>query len=455
MDVVTSAVEVHPGERLPAWLRRAADAGLAPGDDPDLRLRKRMLLLVVLFTTTTIAVLLLATLAPGDPRSAAVPLLYFVVSLLGIAHLVRTKRIELLLYSQLVMVLVLPAVQQWLLGGFVASAASVLYSMNAAVLAVVLVGPRRARWWFVAFAAVVVLSGLLDGWLVRTVESPDVPIVLFFVVTIIGVGLIVWLPLAFFVEARRRLVVELDRTIAELDRERQRSETLLLTILPAQIAQRLKDGEHPIADRYDEVAVLFADIVAFTPTSARLDPAEVIAGLNQIFTAFDRLAAEEGLEKVKTIGDAYMVVGGAPQRGPDPVARVTRMAVRMQLATEQLTFGGQPLVMRIGVDVGPVVAGVIGEAKFAWDLYGDVVNTAARMESHGVPGRVQMTQRFRDRLPDGYQVQERGPVEVKGKGALRTYLLAETSATSSSTSGETQAAAISRNSGSSLRAGDR
>jgi class 3 adenylate cyclase len=131
------------------------------------------------------------------------------------------------------------------------------------------------------------------------------------------------------------------------------------------------------------------------------------------------------------------------------------MAVRMQQATERLTFGGQPLVMRIGVDVGPVVAGVIGEAKFAWDLYGDVVNTAARMESHGVPGRVQMTQRFRDRLPDGYRVQERGLVEVKGKGALRTYLLAETSATSSSTSGETQAAAIARNSGSSLSAGDR
>jgi guanylate cyclase len=425
VEEVPSAVEVHPAERLPAWLRRAADAGLAPGDDAGLRLRKRMLLLVVMFTTTTIAVLLLATLAPGDPRSAVVPAVYFVVSVLGIVHLVRTKRIELLLYSQLVMVLVLPAVQQWLLGGFVASASSVLYSMNAAVLAVVLVGPHRARWWFVAFASIVVFSGVLDPWLVRTVDPPDVPIVLFFVVTIIGVGLIVWLPLAFFVEARRRLVVELDRKNAELDRERQRSEALLLTILPAQIAQRLKDGEHPIADRYDEVAVLFADIVSFTPTSARLDPSQVIEGLNTIFTTFDRLAAELGLEKVKTIGDAYMVVGGAPSRSSDAVERVARMAVLMQRATAGLTFGEQPLRMRIGMDVGPAVAGVIGEAKFAWDLYGDVVNTAARMESQGLPGRVQMTERFRNRLPAGYAWEERGLVDIKGKGPLRTYLLTD------------------------------
>ncbi len=423
MSEPTSAVEVNPAERLPAWVRRLVDAGLAPGDDPELRLRKRMLLLVVLLTTVIIAVLLAATLGPGDPRSAVIPAVYFVVSVVGIVHLVRTKRIEVLLYSQLVMVLLLPAVQQWRLGGFVASAASVLYSMNAAVLAVVLVGPRRARWWFVAFAGVVVVSGLLDGWLVRTVTAPDVPIVLFFVVTIIGVGLLVWLPLAFFVEARRRLVVELDRKNAELENERRRSETLLLTILPAEIAQRLKDGQRPIADRYEHVAVLFADIVEFTPTSAGMDPTEVIDGLNRIFTAFDRLAADLALEKVKTIGDAYMVVAGAPMPSTDAVERIARMAEAMLAAAAGLTFGEQPLRIRVGVDAGPVVAGVIGEAKFAWDLYGDVVNTAARMESQGVPGRVQMTARFRDALPARWQVEQRGLVDIKGKGPLETFLL--------------------------------
>ena len=244
-----------------------------------------------------------------------------------------------------------------------------------------------------------------------------------FVVTIIAVGLLAWLPLAFFVEARRRLVAELDAKNAELERERQRSEALLLTILPAGIAARLKDGERPIADRYPEVAVLFADIVAFTPSSERMDPDEVITSLNEIFTRFDRLASSLGLEKVKTIGDAYMVVAGAPEPRPDAADRIAEMALAMTSAASEMSFGGRPLQVRVGLDVGPVVAGVIGEAKFAWDLYGDVVNTASRMESHGVPGRVHMTERFRDRLSDRYGWQERGLVEVKGKGRLRTYLL--------------------------------
>lgn len=419
----SSAIEVNPAERLPKPVRSVVDAGLAPGDDPELRLRKRMLLLVVLISTSVIALALLATLAVGDPRAAVAPGIYVVGSAVGVGHLVRTKAIGLLLYSQLVMVLLLPALQQWLLGGFVASAGSVLYAMNAAVLAVVLVGARRARWWLAAFATVVVVTGLLDGWLTETVPPADVPLALFFVVTIIAVALLAWLPLTFFVESRRRLVSELDAKNVELDRERQRSEALLLSILPDDIAARLKNGERPIADRYVEVAVLFADIVGFTPTTERMDPDEMISELNSIFTRFDRIAAQLGLEKVKTIGDAYMVVAGAPTPRSDAAERIVQMAVAMQAAAAEMAFGPSPLQIRIGVDVGPVVAGVIGEAKFAWDLYGDVVNTAARMESHGVPGRVQMTRRFAERLPPGHRWEERGPVEVKGKGVLTTYLL--------------------------------
>lgn len=420
-----SAVEVNPAERLPAWARRLVDAGLSPDDDPESRLRKRMLLLVVLITTTVITATVIGTIAVGDARSTATPVVYGVVSAIGVLHFVRTKRSAFLLYSQLLMVLLLPAVQQWLLGGFVASASSVLYSVNAALLAVVLVGPSRARWWFLAFAGVVVLSGLLDGWLTRTVTPADVPIVLFFVVTIITVGLLAWLPLAFFVEARRLLIAELDAKNAELAREQQRSESLLLNVLPAEIAERLKSGEHPIADRYDEVAVLFADIVGFTPIAQRLDPTEVIQSLNGLFTRFDRLASSMGLEKIKTIGDAYMVVAGAPRADPDAVGRTAEMALAMIEASKDVHLGDRALTMRIGIDAGPVVAGVIGESKFAWDLYGDVVNTAARMESHGVPGRVQITERVRDRLPAGVGVEDRGLVEVKGKGPMRTFLLGE------------------------------
>jgi adenylate cyclase len=418
-----SAVEVNPAERLPKWLRRSVDCGLSADDDPRTRLRKRMLLLIVYFATAVITVTVLSTLAFGDPRSAIAPAIYGLGSVVGVVHLIRTKRSGVLLYSQLLMVLLLPALQQWLLGGFVASAGAVLYSMNAALLAVVLVGPRAARWWFVAFAVVVAVSGAADGWLTRAVKPTDVPLALFFVVTITVVGLLAWLPLAFFVEARRRLVAELDAKNLELDRERQRSEALLLNILPAQIARRLKAGERPIADRHALVAVLFADIVGFTPASQAVDPSEVIRFLNKLFTRFDRLAATLGLEKVKTIGDAYMVVGGAPTDRPDAVARIAQMARQMIDVAGELTFGGSRLQLRIGIDAGPAVAGVIGESKFAWDLYGDVVNTASRMESHGIPGQVQLTERAWRMLPDGLAAHERGVIDVKGKGAMRTYLL--------------------------------
>lgn len=423
MSEAVAAIEVNPAERLPRWVQRFADIGSDPADDPGTRLRKRMLLLVVLFATLTITVAIAGTLAVGDVRSLVTPAIYLVVSVVGIGVLLATRRIGVLLYSQLTAILVLPAMQQWMLGGFAASAGSVLYTLNAALLAVVLVGPRRARWWLLAFASVVVLSGLVDPWLTRNVRPADVPVTLFYVVTVIAVGMIAWLPLAFFVESRRRLVAELDRANAELDAERRRSDALLLNILPPGIASRLKDGERPIADRYDEVAVLFADIEGFTPSVQGVDPEDLIHTLNQVFTRFDRLAAASGMEKVKTIGDAYMAVSGAPEPHADAVTRAARMALQMQGACEGLALAGRPLRIRVGLDVGPVVGGVIGEAKFAWDLYGDVVNTAARMESHGVAGRVQVTERFARRVGPPFGAVERGAMEVKGKGTLRTYFL--------------------------------
>jgi adenylate cyclase len=426
MSAADSAVEVNPAERLPQWLRRLVDVGQDPADDPDTRLRKRMSMLVVIISSAIIAAGLLGTLPLGDLRSTVAPTVYWGLSAVGVVHLMRTRRVEVLLYSQLVMVLLLPAVQQWLLGGFVASAGSVLYSMNAALLAVVLVGPRQARWWLISFAAVIAVSGLADGWLQRTVTPSGVPIVLFFVVTMVLVGLIAWLPLAFFVGARHRLVTELDKKNVELQAERRRSEQLLLNILPQEIADRLKKGEHPIADRHQDVAVLFADIVGFTPASSDQDPAEIINTLDVVFSRFDRLAESLRLEKVKTIGDAYLVVAGAPHASDDAVDRITTMAVLMLEAARGLSIGPTPLQLRLGIDVGPVVAGVIGESKFAWDIYGDVVNTAARMESHGLPGEVHITSRVRDRLGPGITARARDPIEIKGKGLMQTYLLDRT-----------------------------
>jgi class 3 adenylate cyclase len=215
------------------------------------------------------------------------------------------------------------------------------------------------------------------------------------------------------VRGRRALAVEQDR-----------SERLLLNVLPSPIAARLKQGEAVIADRFPEVTVLFVDLVDFTQSSDRSTPERVVQVLDDLFTAFDRLAERHGLEKIKTIGDAYMAVGGLPAPRPDHAEAVAEMALAVrEEVPRHLDPSGQPLALRIGIDTGPVVAGVIGTTKFSYDLWGDTVNTASRMESQGVVGCIQVTERTYRRLRDRYRFERRGPIQVKGKGELVTWFL--------------------------------
>jgi class 3 adenylate cyclase len=206
--------------------------------------------------------------------------------------------------------------------------------------------------------------------------------------------------------------------------EQQRSERLLLNVLPAPIAERLKAGEAVIADAFPEVTVLFADLVDFTRSSRRSSPAQVVATLNELFSTFDRLAQHHGLEKIKTIGDAYMVAGGLPEPRPDHAQAVAELALAMrEEVARRADPSGRPLAVRIGIDTGPVEAGVIGTSKFSYDLWGDTVNTASRMESHGIPGCIQTTARTYQRLQAGYRFQRRGPIPVRGMGEMVTYFL--------------------------------
>jgi adenylate cyclase len=209
-----------------------------------------------------------------------------------------------------------------------------------------------------------------------------------------------------------------------LAEEERKSEHLLLNILPAAIAGRLKEKEQTIADRFAEVSILFADIVGFTRMSAHMPPDAVVAMLNEIFSSFDQLTERHGLEKIKTIGDAYMVVGGLPEPRADHLQAIAELALDMREAVEHLPpHNGEHLQIRIGINTGPVVAGVIGKNKFAYDLWGDAVNTAARMESSGVPGHIQVTQAVYLGLRERYLFEERGTVSIKGKGDMTTYFL--------------------------------
>ena len=209
-----------------------------------------------------------------------------------------------------------------------------------------------------------------------------------------------------------------------LAREQAKSERLVLNILPASIAQELKREERTIADSFPAVTVMFADIVGFTELAAQTEPIEVVEILNVIFSEFDQLTEEHGLEKIKTIGDAYMVVGGLPEPKPNHAAAIANMALDMQARIAEYCMDtGQHLSIRIGINTGPVIAGIIGTKKFIYDLWGDTVNIASRMESHGIPGSIQVTEATYQCLKSHYLFEERGTVKVKGKGPMNCYLL--------------------------------
>jgi adenylate cyclase len=387
-------------------------------EQEDEALRRRTLLLSVGIITPLASVWTVTYWLLGLPRAAAIPLGYQVVSGLSLLHFARTRRYRFFRASQLLLMLLLPFLLAWSLGGFVASSGVMLWALVSPLGALMFQGARPAVYWLGAFLVLTVVSGFLEGVLASQATAiPESVIVAFFVMNFCAVSGVSYALLHYFVRQR-------ERAMDALRVEREKSERLLLNVLPQPIANRLKTQEGIIADGHSDVTVLFADIVDFTPLSERLVPEQVVALLDEIFTAFDALADEQGLEKIKTIGDAYMVAGGLPVPRRDHVQAVAEMALGMLEAVARCAERFHaPLSVRIGIDTGPVVAGVIGRRKFIYDLWGDTVNTASRMESHGVPGAIQATRAVYERLSDRYEFEERGSVSVKGKGAMTTYLL--------------------------------
>jgi adenylate cyclase len=394
-------------ERLPIWARRLVTIGALPEDGEDERLRKASLVLTATMITV-MAVVWVATYASlGLYLSAGIPLAYQVISIVSLIALARTGRFDVFRTSQLALIMLLPVLLQWSLGGFASSSAVMLWALISPLAALVL-APRPLPL-FVAYLTLTATSGLLEPFL-SPKSVPATVNVLFFVLNVGAVSLVVYLLLRYFTQG--------------LAAEREKSENLLLNVLPASIARRLKDGEHPLADRFEEATVLFADLVGFTPMSEQLSPEEVVELLDDLFSQFDAMAERHGLEKIKTVGDAYVVVGGVPEPATEAAEEVAKMAVEMvALVAAHPVPSGENLSLRIGIDIGPVVAGVIGQKKFTYDLWGDTVNTASRMESHGIAGQIQVTPRAYRRLSKHFQFEQREPLVVKGKGRMAPYLL--------------------------------
>jgi len=210
----------------------------------------------------------------------------------------------------------------------------------------------------------------------------------------------------------------------ELQAEKSKSDALLLNILPASIVERMRRGEVEIADRFPEATILFSDLVGFTHLAGRSSPGQIIEILNNLFSSFDDLAKRLRLEKIKTIGDAYMVAGGLPEQQPDHAVAVAEMALGMIEAVRRIgTQFGETLEARIGIHSGDVVAGIIGQHRFIYDVWGDTVNTASRLESSGLPNRIQISEATYQRIRERFHCEPRGPVEMKGKGTMQTYFL--------------------------------
>jgi adenylate cyclase len=398
-------------QRLPATLHRLAEIGVSPTDSHELRVRKTVLVLSSVLVATLSSVWVVSYAILGLWASAVIPFVYQVASIASIVTFARTRRYLLFRTSQLWLPLLLPFALQWSLGGFESSSGVSMWAFASPIGALLFVGARQALPWFAGFVGLVAFSAAIDPALAD--HAPDIPsgvVVVFFALNILGVSTTAYALLQYFVRAR-------DLALAQ-------SERLLLNVLPEPVAERLKAEDGIIADACPEVTVLFADIVGFTPLSARLSAPELVTVLDHVFAEWDALAARFGVEKIKTIGDAYMVAAGVPLHRDDHVEAIADMALAMQpVLARYAAESGLALEVRLGIDTGPVVAGVIGRAKFIYDLWGDTVNTASRMESNATTGMIQVTERVYARLRDRYELEPRGTIDIKGKGPMSTYLL--------------------------------
>lgn len=398
------------GARLKGVLVRLISIADMPGDDDDTLLRKRVGVAAGYVTVVVPYGVVLG--APEQPLLGWVAALSLSLWSAGnVLVLARTKRFERFVVALIAAGAPFTFFATILVGGVLHGSGGLVWAFLVPAYALLALGPRRATPWFFVFLGALILAVALDpivgGWFAPLPYTTQ----LVFYVQNIGLPLTITFLLLRYVDVRRR-------------QAEARSEELLTNAIPAAIAYRLRHGESRIAEAYPETTIVFADIAGFTPWAQRTNPARVVALLDDLFSRFDRLVAEHGLEKIKTVGDAYMAAAGAPQARADHA----RAAVSFAQAILDAVAGWRrenelELQVRVGLSSGVVVGGVIGQRRITFDLWGDTVNTAARMESSGIPGRIQVAGSTRALLGDDVAVEERH-IDVKGLGPMTTYLVA-------------------------------
>lgn len=402
-------------------IRKAQRAFWSRFSDPSAVVLGRAILSLLVLAETLICafwIFTLSSLGDGYAFMAAVPYVYIVISYVSLFIFYHFKRFSYFIFIQLVMLLVMPFFMQWVIGGFEASSGVAIWAILSPVGALMILGTRQSTPWFALFLGLAAVSWQLNAlFATSALPIPDNVKDTFFVMNVSGVATILYIVMRYFQSQK-------ERVLQALETEQARSEKLLLNILPLSVAQRLKANEARIAESHPAVTIMFADLVDFTKLSARMPPAELVDLLNSVFSEFDQLAEKYGLEKIKTIGDAYMAVAGAPNARADHAQAVADMALEMQAVLARAAeWTGKRLMMRIGINSGPVVAGVIGNSKFSYDMWGDTVNLASRMEQSGIPNCIQVTALTYHLLKDDYAFEFRGNIPLKGKGEAEAYIL--------------------------------
>ena len=388
---------------------RVLSIGADEADSSDLRFRKRLLVGIALLILPIAFLWGCLYWLVGEEAVALTPWAYVAGSIISLVVFARNRNFAFLRTAQFLLILVAPAAGAIMLGGLDASSSVVVWSFFAPLGAVAFDRPGRAWPWFAAFVVTtLVVIGLSEVVRPDGADLPNAFVRTFDVLNIVAVSFVVTMLLVVFARGR--------------ETAQARVETLLMNVLPEEIAQRLQGDPNAIADHFDEASILFADVVDFTPLASRLDAREVVGLLDRLFTAFDELVDRYDVEKIKTIGDCYMVAAGVPRPRPDHAQALAALALEMKECAHTC-LPDSDLQLRIGISSGPVVAGVIGRRRFLYDLWGDTVNMASRMESHGTSDEIQITRPTWELVRDDFATEPLGLVEVKGKGAVETWRL--------------------------------
>ena len=380
--------------------------GLDASDSDDTALRKRLAVILCAGTLPLTLLWSAVYLAVDAPIAAAIPGFYTAFTPINTVIFAHTRNLKFYRFTQLLLILLLPWLLTLSLGGFKQSSVVIIWAALCPLGSLLLEDLRSTSFWIVGFVVLLILTAWFQPGL-SPIALPE-PFVIWFFVLNVGAVVTITFGLLYYFVGRRNFF-------------QQRAEMLLLNILPKEISAALQAEQRTIADEYPEASILFADVVGFTPIAATMTPMELVDLLNQVFLCFDGLVEKYDLEKIKTIGDCYMVASGVPRRRSDHASALVNLALDMQATVAGTGFGGRQLAFRIGINSGPVVAGIIGRKKFTYDLWGESVNLASRMESHGRARCVQITRSTFELVKDAFDCEAMEIIEVKGAGQMEVW----------------------------------